>query len=231
MAAHVADAVAALVDALDLVDLVAVAQVDAADAVGLAKAALVDVEVTALGVAFPAPVIVGVAVDVMGVILDVLDAVGIAKVALGVRDVADLVQAHAHRMVKARLVLHAIVALAVLVHVHHVHHVQDVAGVADVQVDAADVLGVRPAAKVTVLPNVADAPVDAILHVQDVQEDVQDVQEDAAGAQDAVLDVTARVLEHVMAVVTAVVGNAKMHALPTAQQHALEHAKLKHLVP
>ena len=216
--------VAVQADVVDLVDLVAVARVDAADAVGLAKAALVDVEVTALGVAFPAPVIVGVAVDVMGVILDVLDAVGIAKVALGVRDVADLVQAHAHRMVKARLVLHAIVALAVLVHVHHVHHVQDVAGVADVQVDATDVLGVRPAAKVTVLPNVADAPVDAILHVQDVQED-------AAGAQDAVLDVTARVLEHVMAVVTAVVGNAKMHALPTAQQHALEHAKLKHLVP
>ena len=75
---------------MDLVDLVAVARVDAADAVGLAKAALVDVEVTALGVVFPAPVIVGVAVDVMGVILDVLDAVGIAKVALGVRDVADV---------------------------------------------------------------------------------------------------------------------------------------------
>lgn len=222
--------VVAQADVVDLVDLAAVDQVDVEDAVGLAKVALADVEVTALGAAFPALVIVEAAVDVMGVILDVLDAVGIAKVALGVRDVADLVQAHAHRMVKARLVLHAIVALAVLVHVHHVHHVQDVAGVADVQVDAADVLGVRPAAKVTVLPNVADAPVDAIPHVQDVQADVQDVQEDVVGAQDAVLDVTARVLEHAMAVVTDVVDNAKTHALPHAQQHVLEPAKLKHLV-
>lgn len=217
-------------DVAGLVDLVAVDRVAAEDVVGLAKVALVDVEVTALGVAFHAPVIVEAAVDVMDVILDALDAVCNAKVALDVLVAADLVLAHVLHTEKARLVLHAIVALAVLVHVHHVHHVQDVAGVADVQEDAADVLGVRPAAKVTVLPNVADAPVDAIPHVQDVQEDAAGAQEDAAGAQDAVLDVTARVLEHVMAVVTAVVGNAKTHALPHAQQRVLEPAKLKHLV-
>ena len=222
-------AVAALVDVPDLEEVEEVDRADVADAVGLAKVALVDVEATALGVAFPAPVIVGVAVDVMGVILDVLDAVGIAKVALGVRDVADLVQAHARRMVKAHLVLHAIVALDVLVHVHHVHHVQDVAGVADVQVDVADVLDVRPAAKVTVLPNVADAPADAIPHVLDVREDAAGAREDAAGARDAVLDVTVHALEHVMAVVTAVVGNAKTHVLPHAPQRVQVPAKLKHL--
>lgn len=231
MVIHAVGVVAVLVDVADLVDLVAVARVDAADAVGLAKVALVDVEATALGVAFPAPVIVGVAVDVMGVILDVLDVVGNAKVAPGVRDVADLVQAHARHMVKAHLVLHAIVALDVLVHVHHVHHVQDVAGVADVQVDVADVLDVRPAAKVTVLPNVADAPADAIPHVLDVQEDAAGALEDAAGARDAVLDVTVHALEHVMAVVTAAVGNAKTHVLPHAPQHVLEPAKLKHSAP
>ena len=231
MVIHVVDAVAVQADVVDLVDLVAVDQVDVEDAVGLAKVALVDVEVTALGAAFPAPVIVEAAVDVMDVILDVLDAVGIAKVALGVLVAADLVLARVRHTEKDRPVQLVTAVLAVLAHAHHAHHVVDVAGVAGVQVDVEDVLGVRPAAKVAVLPNVADAPVDAIPHVQDVQEDVQDVQEDAAGARDAVLDVTARVLEHVMAVVTAVVGNAKMHALPTAQQHALEHVKLKHLVP
>lgn len=222
--------VAVQADVVDLEEVEEVDQADAADAVGLAKVALVDVEVTALGVAFPAPVIVEAAVDVMDAILDVLDVVGIAKVALDVLVAADLVLAHVLHTEKDRPVQLVTAVLAVLAHARHAHHVVDVADVADVQVDAADVLGVRPAAKATVLPNVADAPVDAILHVRDVQVDVRDALEDAAGARDAVLDVTARALEHVMAVVTAVVGNAKTHALPHAQQHVLEPAKLKHLV-
>ena len=215
---------------MDLVDLVAAARVDVADAVGLAKVALVDVEVTALGVAFPAPVIVGAAVDVMDVILDALDVVYNAKVALDVLVAADLVLAHVLHTEKDRPVQLVTAVLAVLAHAHHAHHAADVAGVAGVQVDAADVLGVRPAAKVTVLPNVADAPVDVILHVRDVQEAVVDAQEAVVDAQDVVLDAMARVLEHVMAVVMVAVGNAKTHVLLPAQRHVLEHAKLKHLV-
>lgn len=215
-------------DVADLVDLVAAARVAAEDAVDLAKVALVDVEVIVQDAVFRAPVIVGVAVDVMGVILDVLDAVDIAKVALGVQDVEAHVQAHARQVEKARLVLHAIAAPDALVRVHHVHHVLDVVDAVDVQVDVADVLDVRPAAKVTVLPNVADAPVDAIPHVQDVQVDVRDVQVDVADVQDADLDAMAHVLARVMGVVMDVVVDVKTHVLLTAQQRALEHAKLKH---
>lgn len=203
-------------------------RVAAAHAVDLVKVALVDVEVIVQDAVFRAPVIVGVAVDVMGVILDVLDAVYFVKVALGVQDVADLVQAHAHHMEKVRLVLHAIAALAVLVHVHHVHHVLDVADAVDVQVDVADVLDVRPAAKVTVLPNVADAPVDAIPHVRDVQVDVRDVQVTVRDVQDADMDAMGRALVPVMAVAMAVAVLAKTHVLLPAQQRVQVPAKLKH---
>lgn len=223
--------VAVQADVVDLVDLAAVDQVDVEDAVGLAKVALVDVEVTALGAAFPAPVIVEAAVDVMDVILDVLAVVSNAKVALDVLVAADLVLAHVLHTEKDRPVQLVTAVLAVLAHAHHAHHVADVADVADVQVDAADVLGVRPAAKVTVLPNVADVPVDAILHVRDVQVDVRDVQEAVVDVRDVVLDAMGRALVLAMDVVMAVVGNAKTHVLPTAQQRALEPAKLKHLVP
>lgn len=218
-------------DVADLVDLVAAARVAAEDAVGLAKVALVDVEVTVLGAAFPAPVIVEAAVDVVDVILDVLDAVGNAKVALDVLVAADLVLARVRHTEKDRPVQLVTAVLAVLAHAHHAHHVVDVAGVAGVQVDVVGVLGVRPAAKVTVLPNVADAPVDAIPHVQDVLEDVVDAQADAVDAQDAVLDAMAHVLAHATGVVMDVVVDAKTHVQQLALQHALEHVKLKRLAP
>lgn len=216
---------------MDLEDLVAVDQADAADAVGLAKVALVDVEVTALGAAFPAPVIVEAAVDVLDAILDVLAVVSNAKVALDVLVAADLVLAHVLHKEKDRPVQLVTAVLAVLAHARHAHHVADVADVADVQVDAADVLGVRPAAKVTVLPNVADVPVDAILHVWDVPVAVAVVTVAVAVVTDVVLDVTAHVLVLAMDVVMAVVDNVKTHVLLPAQQRVLVHVKLKHLEP
>ena len=77
-----------------------------------------------------------------------------------------------------------------------------------------------------------DAKEHASHHVQQGAKAVLDVQEDVVDVQeDVVLDVTVHVLAIVMAVVMDAVGNVKMHVLPTAQQHALEHAKLKHLVP
>ena len=198
---------------------------------GLAKVALVDVEVTALGVAFPAQVIVEAAVDVLGVILDALDAVGLAKVALDVLVAADLALAHVLHTEKDRPVQLVTAVLAVLAHARHAHHVVDVVDVADVQVDATDVLGVHPAAKVTVLPNVADAPVDAIPHVRDVQVDVRDVQVDVRDVLDVVLDAMAHVLAHATGVVMDVVDNVKTHVLLPAQQRVQVPAKLKHLVP
>lgn len=204
-------------------------RVDVADAVDLAKVALVDVEVTALGVAFHAPVIVEVAVDVMDVILDALDAVGNAKVALDVLVAADLVLAHVLHTEKDRPVQLVTAVLAVLAHAHHAHHVADVADAVDVQADVSDVLDVRQAAKVAVLPNVADAPVDAIPHVQDVQVDVRDVQVDVRDVRDAVLDAMAHVLAHATGVVMDVVVDAKTHVQQLARRHALEHVKLKRL--
>ena len=215
-------------DVADLVDLVAAARVAAEDAVGLAKVVLVDAEVTVQDAVFRALVIVEVAVDVVDAILDALDAVGLAKVVLDAQDAEDHAQAHARRVEKARLVLHAIVALAVLVHAHHVHHVLDAVGAVDAQADAVDVLDVLAAVKGTVLLNVADAPVDAIPHVVDVQADAVDVQEAVVDAQDAVLDAMAHVLAHATDVVMAVAELAKTHVLLPAQQRVLEHAKLKH---
>ena len=62
----------------------------------------------------------------------------------------------------------------------------------------------------------------------DVQAAVRDVQAAVRDVLDAVPDVIAHVLEHVMAVVMAAVGNAKTHVQQLAQRHVLEHAKLKH---
>lgn len=217
-------------DVADLVDLVAVDQVDVAHVVGIVKVVRADAEVIVQDAVFRAPVIVEVAVDVMGVIPDVVDARGLVKVVLGVQDVADLVQAHAHRMEKVHLVLHAIVALAVLVHAHHVHHVLDVVDVVGVIPDVVDAVDVQAAVKGTVLPNVADAPVDAISAVAVVPVAVTVVPVAVSVVPDVVLDVTAHVLEIATDVVMAVVDNVKTHVLLPAQQRVLEHAKLKHLV-
>ena len=75
-----------------------------------------------------------------------------------------------------------------------------------------------------------DAKEHASHHVQQDAKAVLDVQEDVVDVQEDVVDVQG-VVALVMAVVMDAVGNVKMHVLPTAQQHALEHAKLKRLVP
>ena len=216
-------------DVADLVDLEVVALVVVVGVVGIAKVVQVDAEVIVQDAVFRAPVIVEVAVDVMGVILDVVGVVGIAKVVQDAQDVEVHVQAHARLMVKVPPVQRAIVVPDVQVHVHHVHHVVDAVDAVDAQVVVADVLDVRPAAKGTVLPNVADAPVDAIPHAVDAQVDAVDAQVDAVDVLDAVRDVTAHALEHVMVVVMNAVDNVKTHVLLPAQQRVLVHVKLKHL--
>lgn len=177
-------------------------------------------------------------------VLDLVKGVGdLAMGAVGAQDLVkgaqdaldaeDLVLVHVHRKEKVRLVPHAIVALAVLVRVLHVHLVEDVLD----QVDAEEIvldamLAVMGLVKLLALVIVMgakdlvnrDAQLDAWV-VVDVQAAVVDAQEDV------VLDVTAHVLEIVTDVVMAVVDNVKTHVLLTAQRHALEHAKLKHLAP
>lgn len=107
-------------------------QADVVDAVGIAKVVLVDAEVTVQDAVLRALVIVADVVDAVGLAVVVqADAVGLAKVVLDAQDAEDHAQAHARRVEKARLVLHAIVALAVLVHAHHVHHVVDAVGAVD----------------------------------------------------------------------------------------------------
>lgn len=165
--------------------------------------------------------------------VDAVGATGLVKDVLGVQDVADLVQAHAHHMEKARLVLHAIAAPDVLVRVLHVHLVEDVLDQVDAEeivldamlgaTDLVKLLASAIAAGATDLVN-RDAQLDA-RDALDVQEDVLDVQEDV------VLDVTAHVLEIATDVVMAVVDNVKTHAQQLAQQRAQVLAKLKHLVP
>lgn len=192
-------------DVADLVDLEAVGRVDVADAVD----------------------VVAARADVKGLVLAVAeeDAVAVVRDALvDVKDVVDvldaevLVQPHVHLVAKVPPALHAMVVPGVLVHVLHVH--QDVE---EVVLDVRDVVAVL---------DVRDAGVVVETVVETVVEAVQaGVQETVVDVQDAVLDAMAHALEHVMAVVTAVVGNAKTHVLPPAQQHALEPAKLKHLVP
>ena len=145
-------------------------------------------------------------------------------------DAEDLVLVHVHRKEKVRLVPHAIVVLAVLVRVLHVHLVEDVLD----QVDAEEIvldamLAAKDLVKLVVKTIAAgakdfvnrDAQLDAWV-VVDVQEDAQDAQEDA------VLDVTAHVLEIATGVVMAVVDNVKTHVLLPAQQRVQVPAKLKH---
>lgn len=161
-----------------------------------------------------------------------LGALGLAKDVLGVQDVEDLVQAHAHQAVKDHLVVHAIVALAVLVHVHHVHHAADaldlVVAVANALAAMLDAQGLAILVAQTVAAGAKDlvnrrVQLDVWV-VVDVRADAPDAQEDAAEV------VMARVLVHATGVVMAVVDNVKTHVLLPAQRHVLEHAKLKHLV-
>lgn len=161
-----------------------------------------------------------------------LGALGLAKDVLGVQDVEDLVQAHAHQEVKDHLVVHAIVALAVLVHVHHVHHAADaldlVVAVANALAAMLDAQGLAILVAQTVAAGAKDlvnrcVQLDVWV-VVDVGADAPDAQEDAAEV------VMARVLVHATGVVMAVVDNVKTHVLLPAQRHVLEHAKLKHLV-
>lgn len=167
-----------------------------------------------------------------------LGALGLVKDVLGVQDVADHAQVHVHQVVKDRLVVHAIVALAVLVHVHHVHHAADaldlVVAVANAPAAMLDAQGLAILVAQTVAAGAKDlvnrhAQLDAWVAV-DVLEDVVDVRADAADAQDAVLDAMAHVLAHATGVVMDVVVHAKTHVQLPAQRHVLEHAKLKHLV-
>lgn len=92
-------------------------------------------------------------------------------------------------------------------------------------------MNVLAAVKGTVLVNVADAPLDAIPHVVDVQTGAVDVLDVQDVLEHVVLDVTAHVLEIATDVVMAVVDNVKTHVLLPAQQRVQVPAKLKHLVP
>lgn len=165
---------------------------------------VMDVEEHALANVVP-HALANVEVDALADVEDVVD----------VQDAEDLVLAHAHQVEKDRLVLLAMVVLDAPVHVLRVLRAVDV-------VDVVDVVGV--AAVHPVATAVVAVQEDAMDHA------LEDVREDVVVALDA-LDAMAHVLEHVMAVVMAAVGNAKTHVLPPAQQHALEPAKLKHLAP
>lgn len=177
-----------------------------------------------------------VLVIVMGVGNRAVGAVGArdhVKDAQDAPDAEDLVLVRVHRKEKVRLVPHAIVALAVLVRVLHVHLVEDVLDQVDAEAIAmgamlavTDLVRLLASATATGAKDLVNRNVQQDAKaVLDVQEDVVDVQEDV------VLDVTVHVLAIVMGVVMDVVVDVKMHVLPTAQQHALEHAKLKRLVP
>lgn len=224
------DVVAALADVADPEVLEAVDGAVVEDVADLAKGAQADAEVIVLDVVYLALVTVEEVVDAMGVVPGALDAADLAKGALDVLVAVDLVLVHAHHMEKGHLVLLAIAVLAALVHARHARHARDVRDVRDVREVVPDVLGVPVAAKGTVRHNAADAQADATQHVVDARVVAEDVA-DAADVRDVVLDVIAHVLALVMGVAMGVAALAKTHALLHAQQHVLEPAKLKHLVP
>lgn len=204
MVVHAVAVVAALADALDLVDLAVADQVVAMDVVAVV-AAQADVKDLVLAL---------VDVDVLAV---VQDARADVKDAVDVQGVEVLVQAHVHLVAKVPHVLHAMAVLVALVHARHVH--QDAEGVV---LGVRDVLAVRDVQGAeVVVETVVETVVEAVL--ADAREAVRDV-------QDAALDVTVHALEHATGAVMAVVGNAKTHVQQHAPQHALEPVKLKHLV-
>lgn len=205
-----------------------------------------DVEADVLVIAGDAMIAMGAQDADLDAKVDVLDLVkGVGNRAVGavgardhvkdaqdVPDAEDLVLVRVHRKEKVRLVPHAIVALAVLVRVLHVHLVEDVLDQVDAEADVLDaILAVMGLVKLLALVIVVDAMDHVKQNVQQDAWDAVDAEALAMGAQDADLDVMARVLEHVMAVVTAVVDNVKMHVLLPAQQRVQVPAKLKHLVP
>lgn len=146
-------------------------------------------------------------------------------------DAEDLVLVHVHRKEKVRLVPHAIVVLAVLVRVLHVHLVEDVLDQVDAEEIVLDAMLAATDLVKLLASAIATGAKDLVnRHAQRDAWVVVDVQGDAPDAQEDVVDVQG-VVALVMAVVMDAVGNVKIHVLPTAQQHALEHAKLKHLVP
>ncbi len=158
-----------------------------------------------------------------------LGVLGLVKDVLGVQDVEDLVQAHARRKEKVQLVPHAIVAPAVLVRVRHVHLVEDVLDQVDAEAIAMGAMqAVMGLVKLLALVIVVGAKDHVNQHVQQDVKAVLVVLEDVVDAQEDVVDVQGAVAL-AMAVVTDVVGNAKTHVLPTAQQRVLVHVKLKHL--
>lgn len=160
-------------------------------------------------------------------------ALDLVKGAQDALDAEDLVLVHVHRKERVRLVPRAIVVLAVLVRVLHVHLVEDVLDQVDAKEDVLDAM-LAATDLVRLLASAIAAGAEDLVnwHAQLDARDATDAQEDAQDAQeDVVLDVTAHVLEIATDVVMAVVDNVKTHALPHAQQHVLEPAKLKHLVP
>lgn len=167
-----------------------------------------------------------------------LGALGLVKDVLGVQDVEDLVQAHAHQAVKDRLVVHAMAVLAVKVRVLHAHHAADVVDQVDAVANALAAMLDAQGLAILVAQTVAAGAKDLVnRRVQldvwvavDALVDVVDVQADAADALDAVLDAMAHALAHAMGVVMDAVVHVRTHAQQLARQHALEHAKLKHLV-
>lgn len=216
----------------------AVDRVDVADApvIAVGAIAVVDAQGVAADVKEDAAEVVMAAENPVE---GALGAMGLVKDVLGVQDVEDLVQAHAHQAVKDHLVVHAIVALAVLVHVHHVHHAADaldlVVAVANALAAMLDAQGLAIVVAQTIAAGAKDlvnrsVQLDVWVAV-DAQEAVVDAQEAVVDVQDAVLDAMAHVLAHATGVVMDVVVDAKMHVQQLARRHALAHAKLKHLVP
>lgn len=221
-------------DVADLVDLVAAARLAAEDALVIAAGVMLALDAE------------GVAVDAKEDVLDLVKGVGdlavgavaatdLVKGAQDALDAEDLVLVHVHRKERVRLVPRAIVVLAVLVRVLHVHLVEDVLDQVDAKEDvldamlaATDLVRLLASATATGAKDLVNrnAQLDAMLDAQeDAQEDAPDAQEDV------ILDVTAHVLEIATDVVMDVVVDAKTHVQQLAQRHALEHAKLKRLVP
>ena len=155
----------------------------------------------------------------------------LVKVAQDALDAEDLVLVHVHRKEKVRLVPHAIVALAVLVRVLHVHLVEDVLDQVDAEAIATGaMLAVMGLVKLLALVIVVGAKDHVNQHVQQDAKAVLVVLEDVAVVLEDVAVVLV-VVRDVMVVVMDVVVDAKTHVQQLARQHALEHAKLKHLAP
>ena len=219
-------------DVADLVDLVVVDRAAVEDALVIVEDAMLALVVSA-AVQDAKVDVVEIAMDVENPAMLVLDVVGRVKGAQDVLDVEVLAQAHVHQKVKDHHAQLAIVVLDALVHVRHARRVEDAQDQADVaEVVLGVIWDVKEPVRLVVLVIVADVKDLVNRNAQLDARDALDVQEDAPDAQeDVVLDVTAHVLEIATDVVMDVVVDAKTHVQQLAQRHALEHAKLKRLVP